>query len=259
MSITSRSSRLRGVLAAGLLSTAVLTGCGGDDAGDEPRADSGAKAAEASEKEEPEPETDLASGLLTAADFGPEAVVASVSPEELEQGADQATSLAEGAEVTPAECNAALEKTQPDFSDFEDVAAVSATEGTTVVVEMLIRGGPIEGSVDQLVDAAVRCPEVQVSSPQFGQATATAVFENLPAPALGDAAAVVRYTTTVALPDGTQQSLPMLLGAVEEGDRLVFLTSLVVDPTGSAAVPLDDAAFTALLELAYETQADALD
>jgi len=256
MSRRSRPFRLRGLLAAGLLSTAVLTGCGGDDVDDEPRADSDAKAAETSGKEE-EPEIDLTPGLLGVDDFGPAAVVTSVSREELEQGSDQATSLAEGAQVTPAECNAALEKTQPDFADFEDVAAVSATEESTVVVEMIIHGGPVEGSVDQLADAAVRCPQVQVSSPQFGQATA--VFESLPVPDLGDGSAAVLYTTTVALPDGTEGSLPMLLGAVEDGNRLIFLTSLAVDPTGAAAAPLDTAAFTALLEQAYEKQADALD
>ncbi len=256
MSMTSRF-RLRGLLAAGLLSTAVLTGCGGDDPDDGPPAESDAKAAEASAKQEPEPQVDLASGLLGADAFGPDAVLTSVSPEELEQGADQATAMAEGAQVTPAECNAALEKTQPDFADFEDVAAVSATEGTGVVVEMLIRGGPVEGTVDQLAGTAVRCPQIQVSSPQFGEATA--VFESLPVPDLGDGSAVVRYTTTLVLPDGTEASLPMLLGAVEDGERLVFLTSLAADPSGAAAVAPDVAAFTSLLEHAYETQADALD
>lgn len=254
MTTTTRPFRLRGLLAAGLLSTAVLTGCSGDDEGDEPRADSDAKASEASAKEEPEP--DLASGLLGADAFGPTAVVSSVSPEQLEEGAGLSSSMAENAQVTPPECNASIQGTQPDFDDFDDVAAVSAVEETTVVVEMLIRGGPVEGSVQQLADAAERCPEVQISSPEIGQATA--VFENLPVADLGDASAAVRYTTTVTLPDGTQVSVPVLLGAVEDGDRLVFLTSLPADPTGAEVPALDVAAFTALLEQAYETQADAL-
>ena len=253
MSTTARLSRL---LAAGLLSTAVLTGCGGDDADDQ-AAPTGDKAAQSAAKEEPE--ADLASGLLGADAFGPSAVVTAVSPEDLEQGADEATSLAEGAQVTPAECGVALGKTQPDLSDFEDVAAVSATEGTTVVVEMLIRGGPVEDEIDALTDTAERCPQVQISAPALGQASVTAVFENLPAPDLGDDAALVRYTTTVALPDGTQGSVPMLIGAVEDGDRLVFLTTLAADPTAAAAAPPDAAVFTSLLEQAYETQAAALD
>ena len=253
MSTTSRPFRLRGLLAAGLLSTAVLTGCGGDDAEEEPRADSDAKSAQASEKEEPE--ADLASGLLGADAFGPTAVVTALSPEQLEQGAALSGDLSD-VQVTPPECDAAVQGTQPDLDDFDDVAAVSAAEETTVVVEMLIRGGPVEGAVAQLAEAAQRCPQAQVSSPQTGDATVT--FEELPVPDLGDGAAALRFTTLVTLPDGTQTSVPALLGAVEDGDRLVVLTSLAVDPA-AGAVPLDAAAFTALLEQAYETQADALD
>ena len=251
---TARPFRLRGLLAAGLLSTAVLTGCGGDDGDDEPRADSGDKAAQSSAKEEPE--ADLASGLLGDEDFGPDAVVTALSPEQLEEGAALTGDL-DDVQVTPPECNAAVAGTQPDLDDFDDVAAVSAAEGTTVVVEMLIRGGPVEGTVDQLADAAVRCPQAQVSSPETGDATVT--FEQLPVPDLGDGSAALRFTTVVALPDGTQVTVPALLGAVEDGDRLVVLTSLAVDPTGAAAAPLDAAAFTTLLEQAYEKQADALD
>lgn len=254
MSLPSRAPRLRGLVAAGLLSTAVLAGCGGDDADAEPRADSDAKAAEASEKEEPE--ADLASGLLPADAFGPDALVASVSPEELEEGAGLAASLGD-VQVTPEACGAAVQGTQPDLADFDDIAAVSAQEGTEVVVEMLVRGGPTEGTVDQLAGAAERCPEAQISSPEIGQATV--LFEDLPVADLGDGAAAVRYTTVVALPDGSQLSVPALLGAVEDGDRLVVLTSLAVDPTGAEVPPLDADAFVALLEQAYETQAAALD
>lgn len=254
MSLRSRPSRLRGLVAAGLLSTLVLTGCGGDDDADaEPRATSSGKSAEASEKEEAEP--DLASGLLGADDFGPNAVVAAVSPEELAQGAGLAASF-EDVVVTPEACGATVEGTQPDLDDFDDLAAVSATEGTTAVVEMLVRGGPVEGTVEQLADAAERCPEAQISSPEIGQATVR--FEQLPVADLGDAAAAVRYTTVVALPDGQELAVPALLGAVQDGDRLIVLTSLAVDPTGAGVPPLDAAAFTVLLELAYDTQADAL-
>ncbi|SDF04381.1 hypothetical protein SAMN05660662_0846 [Blastococcus aurantiacus] len=251
---TSRPFRLRSLLAAGLLSTAVLTGCGGDDADDEPRAESDAKASEAAEKEEPE--ADLASGLLGADAFGPTAVVTALSPEQLEEGAALTGDL-DDVQVTPPECDAAVQGTQPDLDDFDDVAAVSAVEETTAVVEMLIRGGPVEGAVDQLAEAAQRCPQAQISSPETGDVTVT--FEELPVPDLGDGAAALRFTTVVSLPDGTQASVPALLGAVEDGDRLLVLTSLAVDPTGAAAVPLDAAEFTVLLEQAFETQAAALD
>ncbi|MBN1093244.1 hypothetical protein JKP75_12165 [Blastococcus sp. TML/M2B] len=257
MSITS-SPRLRGFLAAGLLSTAVLTGCGGDDAEADAGAGSGSssKAEEAIAKEDADPVVDLASGLLPAEAFGPDAVVASVSPEELQKGAGLAASF-DDVEIMPDACNSAVQGTQPDLEDFEDIAAVSATQGTSAVVEMLVRGGPTRGTVEALAGAAERCPEAQVTSPDIGSATVR--FQDLPVADLGDGAAALRYTTVVALPDGTELAVPALLGAVEDGDRLVVLTQLAVDPTGAATPELDDAAFTALLEQAYRAQSDALD
>jgi hypothetical protein len=246
--------RLRGLLAAGLLSAAALTGCGSEDGDAGPRADSTGKAAEASAKEKAE--VDLASGLLGADAFSPDAVVESVSPEDLQKGAGLAASFSD-VQVTPEACNGAVQGTQPDLDDFDDIAAVSATENTSVIVEMLVRGGPVEGTVTALAGAAERCPEAQISSPQIGQATVR--FEDLPVADLGDGAAALRYTTVVALPDGTEVSVPALLGAVEDGDRLIVLTSLAVDPTGAPVPPLDAEAFTALLQQAFEKQADALD
>jgi hypothetical protein len=251
----SRRPRVRAALAGGLAAALLLAGCGGDDGAPE-----SGDAAQSSEKADrtksgASAEADLASGLLTADAFGPDAAVVSVSPEQLEQGAGLAGSLGD-VEVTPAECDAAVEGTQPDIGDFDDIAAVSAQSGTTVTVEMLVRGGPTEGTVDQLADAVQRCPTAQISSPQIG--TATITFEGLDVADLGDGAAGLRYTTAVALPDGTQASVPALIGAVEDGDRLLVLMSLVVDTTGQGAAPLDPAAFAALLEEAYQVQADAL-
>ena len=83
---------------------------------------------------------------------------------------------------------------------------------------------------------------------------------------LGDGAAALRYTTSATTPDGTHVTVPVLVGAVQDGDRLVVLISLA-DPTGGAAAggtatptpaALDPVAFTDLLQEAYQVQADAL-
>lgn len=252
MSMISRpSGRLR-LLAAGVTCAAALTACGGDGEDDE-RSDPGSKEAAASSERAEEP--DLASGLLTDEDFGPDAVVAAVSPEQLQEGAGIAAQFSD-VQIAPESCAAAVEGTQPDLTDFDDIAAVSATVGSTVTVEMVTRGGPVEGAVDQLAGAVQRCPQAQVSSPEIG--TATVTFEEVPVADLGDGSAALRYTTVVALPDGTQASVPALIGAVQDGDRLVILTTLSVDPTGAGAA-LDAAVFASLFERAYETQADALD
>jgi hypothetical protein len=252
--------RSRGVLTAGLAtclaSAALLTACAGGGGSDDAAASSSPSESEAEET----PAPDLASGLLPADAFGPEASVVSITLEQLQQGAGAVAANAEGVEITPEACAAAVQGTQPSFDDFGDVAAESATIGSAVTVEVLVRGGPTKDAVDELADAAERCPEAQITSPQIGQATVT--FEALPVDDLGDGAALLRYTTTVSLPDGTQATVPALIGAVQDSDRLVVLMNLdagAATPGGTPAAPQDPAAFAGLLEQAYEVQADALD
>jgi hypothetical protein len=200
--------------------------------------------------------------LLPASAFGPEASVVAVTAEQLQQGAGLAAASVENLQVTPKDCAAAVAGTQPEFDEFDDVAAEAATLGSAVTVEVLVRGGPIEDAVDRLAAAPERCPTAQISSPEIGQAALT--FEALPVDDLGDGAALLRYTTTVSLPDGTQANIPALIGAVQDGDRLLIMTSLdagAAAPGGAAgapAAPPDPAAFAALLTEAYEVQADAL-
>ncbi|TFV62681.1 UNVERIFIED_ORG: hypothetical protein E4P37_16585 [Bacillus sp. AZ43] len=233
----------------------VLGACGGGS-GDEEAAATSEPPSSATESE-----PDLASGLLPAEAFGADASVVAVTAEQLQQGAGLAAAGAEGLQISPEECAAAVEGAQPTFDDFDDVAAQSATTGSGTTVEVLVRGGPTEGTVDALGAAAERCPQAQVTSPEVGQATIT--FETLPVDDLGDGAAMLRYTTVVALPDGSQVSVPAVIGAVEDGDRLLVLmnletSSLGTGDPGAPATPLDPAAFADLLAQAYETQADAL-
>jgi hypothetical protein len=247
----STAHRVPGLVAAGLISTALLVGCGGSEEEDAP-----ATAASSSAEEAPgeAAESDLASGLLPAEAFGPDATVVAVPAEQLSQAGGLAAA-AEGAEIQPEECRAAVEGAQPDLDAFEDVAAQSASLGAATTVEMLVRGGPLEDAVSQLEQAAERCPQAQVTIPGVGQAALT--FENLPVDDLGDGAALLRYAVVVTGPDGSQTSIPTLIGAVEDGDRLLLLVTIVADPAQSGG-SADPAAFTTLLEQAYETQADAL-
>ncbi len=243
--------RAPAVLTAGLLASGLLAGCSGDgsseEAADTASASTSSSAAETSGSDEG---SDLASGLLPAEAFGADATVVAITPEQLAQGTGLAGSM-EGVQITPEACASAVQGTQPAVEDFEDVAAQSATRGTAVTAQVLMRGGPTDGAVDVLTNSVAACPQAQVTSPDIGQATIT--FEALPVPELGDASAAVRLTTTIAQPDGTQVSVPTLIGLVEDGDRLMTLVSL--DQGGAAP---DPAAFTALLQEGYEVQADAL-
>jgi hypothetical protein len=238
-------------------SVALVTACGGGE-GDEEAASSSSSPASSSAAEESEA-PDLASGLLPAEAFGPDAAVVAVTQEQLAQGAGLAASGAEGLQITPEECATAVEGTQPDFDDFDDIAAQSATIGSATTVEVLVRGGPTKDTVGQLEEAAARCPQAQITSPAIGSATIT--FEPLEVGELGDKAALLRYTTAVALPDGTQATVPALIGAVQDGDRVLILMNLETAGItgGAAAAPADPAAFADLLAQAYEAQAAALD
>ncbi len=237
-------------------STAVvlLAGCAGggnDEAADSTEASS--TASSSSSAAEPSG-SDLASGLLTAEAFPDDATVVAVTMEQLRAGAGMGA-LGEGATITPEECAPAVQGTQPDLDAFDDVSGVSATSSTGVTLEILLRGGPTAGALDLLAAAVERCPQAQITAPQIG--TATITFESIPVPDLGDGAVALRFTTVVTAPDGTQTTVPALVGGFEDGDRLGVLTSLSDPRTPNAPAP-DPAAFAALLQEAYEVQADAL-
>lgn len=156
-----------------------------------------------------------------------------------------------------------MEGAQPqfdDFDDFDDIAAQSATSGSATTVQVLVRGGPTKNTVGQLQAAADRCPQATMTAPQFGRATIT--FESIPVADLSEGAALLRYETAVALPDGTEATVPALIGAMQDGERLLILMHLETSAlgTGAPAVPpADPAAFADLLEQAHEAQTAALD
>jgi hypothetical protein len=149
-----------------------------------------------------------------------------------------------------------VQGTQPDLDAFDDVTGLSATSPTGVTVEILLRGGPTAGAVDLLAAAIEQCPQAQISSPQIG--TATVTFEQVPVSDLGDGAIALQFTTAVSMPDGTQTTVPALVGVFEDGDRLGLLTFLSLQQSTAAPAP-DPATFADLLEQAYQAQADALD
>jgi hypothetical protein len=195
--------------------------------------------------------SDLAKGLLPAEAFGQQATVVPLTRDQLQQGAGLAPS-ANDQTVSPPECATAVQGTQPDVTAFDDIAAQSATTGGAISIEVLLSGGPTSGSLDAMEQAVSRCPSVQISSPQIG--TAMITFRSVPVDDLGDGAAALQFTTTVTQPGGAKVTVPALVGVVRDGDRVVTLLTLAQNGT-----PPDPAAFTDLLQQAYEVQAQALD
>jgi hypothetical protein len=246
--LRSRFPRLVGGIACAVL----LTACGGgEEAAEEAAAPSSSASSPSSSAPAEAPAEDgaLAAGLLPAEAFGEEATVVPLSQEQLRQGAGLAADPAD-LDISPESCAAAVSGTQPQIDDYEDVAAQSATIGATTTVEVLLQGKATSGSVAQLADAATNCPEARISSPELGEATLT--FENLDVPALGDGVAAVRYTTTLTQ-GGQEVSVPALVGLVEDGDRVITLLTIATDGSDP-----DAAAFTSLLEQAFEVQAEEL-
>ncbi|GAA3160695.1 hypothetical protein GCM10010531_10320 [Blastococcus jejuensis] len=228
----------------------LLAGCGGGGGSETAAGSSAPATSTAAQTTAP----DLASGLLTAEAFDPAATVVAVSLEQLRAGAGLA-GMGDDLTVTPEECAPAVQGTQPYLDAFDDVVGLSATSPSGVTVEILLRGGPTSGAVELLASAVQVCPQAQVSSPGIG--TATVTFEEVPVPDLGDGAIGLRFTTVVAAADGTEVTVPALIGVFQDGDRLGILTSLADPRTPNAPAP-DAAAFAALLGEAYDVQADAL-
>jgi hypothetical protein len=245
-------------LVSGLCGIALLTACsGGDDATENAGASSSpssasasASSASASSSPAEESEADgLAAGLLPGDAFGEQARVVTLSREQLRQSAGLAADP-DSLDVSPESCAKVLSATQPPIDDYEDVAAQSATVGATTTVEVLLEGSETVDAVSTLAEAVEACPEAQISSPELGEATLT--FESLDAPAVGDAVAAVRYTTTLTQ-GGQEVSVPALIGLVQDGERVITLLTIATD--GSSP---DATEFTSLLEQAFEVQAEEL-
>ncbi len=237
----------RALLATGLVAGALLTGCSaGADV--QEAAATGAPAPSAEAAAATSTAGDLAAGLLPADAFGADARVLPVSGERLSHGGLGAIGSPADVQVTPESCTAALEALpvpQPPAAD--DVAAQIAVAGTTYTAELLAVAGPAAALVGEVPALIEQCPQVQVGSPEHGAATIDlATFD---VPELGDDAVGVTVTAVATEPGGAQVTVPALVGLVRDGDRVLALAT--GDRAGGEP---DRAAFTALLEQAYDAQ-----
>lgn len=251
--ITTRRARLSRtplVLATGLSTALVLAGCSSTEEGTaSPAPTSSSAASSSSSSEESDAPQDLAAGLLPADAFGDGVTILPLTEEDL-AGAAALAGAAGDVVVTPESCSTAVTETTLDVADLEDFAAQGAQNSAGVVVELISIGGTSEDPVGDLTAAVETCPEAAISSAVLGEGTIT--FARVDVPDLGDGAAAALYTTSLTGPDGSAVSVPAFVGLVVDGDRLVTLTSSPSDGT------VDEAAFTELLQQAYEHQADAL-
>jgi len=150
------------------------------------------------------------------------------------------------------------------------VAEAATTQSSghgMATIEAIATGDLVNGATDKLKATIKNCPKITVSSPKIGQATVT--FDKLDVSKIGDRAAAAKFTTTITPPGHSAVTVPALIGAVQDGDRLVLLINAAANAPGGAAnqssgaaqatpAPPDTAAFTALLQKAYTTEHHAL-
>jgi hypothetical protein len=246
-----RSRRLPGAVLASVAAAGLLAGCAGSGKGSDGQAAAASTSSAASSSSGSVTGSTLTKGLLPAGAFGAQATVIGLTLEQLKQTTSTLGASTAGVQVSPDSCAAAVQGTAPDYSKVDDLAAQAATGSGGATIEALMTGGPAKGAVEKLTGAAAACPQATVTSPQ---GTVTLTFQSVPVRKMGDDAAAVQLTTALTKPDGTSTTVPALIGAVEDHGRLLML----VTAAGNGAAP-DQAAFTALLEKAYATQAHALD
>jgi hypothetical protein len=258
--ITGLRRRQLGLLSAGLLGLATVAGCSSEVEGR--ASESTADASPAGSSADPssagattgslDDVEDLSAGLLPADAFGRGAQVTPITADQLGQGGAQLGGLGQAdLTITPDSCAPAVKGTQPGLDDLTGLGAQTVTRGSGATVEVLAAGPGATSGVDELASTLQTCPQASITAPEFG--TATVTFGALDVPDLGDGSAGLTMTLSLTGPDGQPVTVPVLLGMAADGDRLVSLTA--TDPTGAA----DPAGFAALLQQAYEHQADTLD
>lgn len=254
MGSSGRRRALR-LLTAGLLSVAALAGCGSEVQGQASASTSSSPAGSSSVSGSTgalADVADLSAGLLPAEAFGAGVQVTPITADQIQQGQNQLGGLGlRDVTTTPESCAPAVKSVQPGLEDLEGLGAQMVTVGSGATVEILAAGNGIADGVDQLGSTVASCPQATITAPQFG--TANVTFTALDVPDLGDGSAGLTMTLAITGPDGQAVTVPVLLGMARDGDRLVALTA--TGPTGAT----DPAAFAALLQQAYDHQADALD
>lgn len=192
----------------------------------------------------------LAAGLLPADAFDDDAVVLPLDAADV---ADDATAPAvdlDRATVEPEVCRAAIRAGKPAVDGVGGFAGQFASTGAPTVAQVLTAGGPGTAVAD-LAAAPASCPRADLTSDVVQAATTT--LEPLEVPALGDASAGLVSTTRILRDGAVDMTTTVLVAVVADGDRLLWLVGSDV-----GAVP-DRAAFTALLQQAFEHQAQQLD
>src|SRR3954454_13112157 len=215
-----------GWVTAGLLGAVTLAGCGSEVEGQPTASTSGSSSAAAgSASTSPgsgalDDVADLSAGLLPADAFGAGASATPITAHQLrQQFALGGLGGLQDVTITPEACAPAVKTMQPGLDRLTALGAQTVTVGSAGTAEILASGTGITDGVDQLASTVQTCPEATITAPQIG--TASATFAELAVPDLGDGSAGVTMTISLTGPGGQPVTVPLLLGMVQDGDRLV--------------------------------------
>jgi hypothetical protein len=249
-----RRRRSAAVLGGGLVVGAVLAGCAAPQTPTAPAAATGPAESSAT----PAPSSDLAAGLLSADDFGAGADV-TVLPFDgtyldhwgnwgHEHWGDWGDDDESG---TPSACETALDQAAAQFGDVQDAAGQVARADGTRTFEVLAVPTEKVNAVEQFGTVVKECGAATFSDEHGDGDVGNVSIEALAD--VPDGMAGVSVTFSGTYPDGSW-SASALIGIAQDGDRVLVLAQMSRDDT-----PLDPAAFTDLLQKAYEVQSKALD
>jgi hypothetical protein len=244
-------SRTALLITAGLAAAATaLSGCAAGASGQAAAGSSAASGPASATSAALDGVADLSAGLLPAEACGAGGV-APITRDQLQQQLGVVGGARGGVTVAPEGCAEAVQGTLPTLDGLGGLAAELAKTpgGTGMTVEVLAAGDAVAGSVARLSAGVAACPKATLTAPQ---GTATVTFQPVQAPQLGDGAAAVSFTTTVTGTSGQAYTVPAIVGMVQDGRRVVTLVTTYSNGAG------DPAPFLALLQQAYQHQADAL-
>lgn len=240
--------------------SALLAACAGQNGGTASGSSSATSSTAASSSSSGARQSSLSKGLLPASAF-PQATVVSMTLQQFKQATAGQFGQAAGLQVSPPQCATALQTTQPDVDQVKDLVAQSANQQGSVTVEAIMSGSSVSGAVDKLKTALSSCPKIDITAPQLG--TATVTFTPLDVSGVSDQAAAAQYTVTIAPPNHAPVTVPALIAAAQDHDRLVLLMTIAANDVNAQGGPPpatpDTNAFTTLFGKAYSTEKKALD
>jgi hypothetical protein len=247
-----RHGRSIAALGAGLVAGAVLTGCAADPTQTTPAAATGPVESSAA----PSASSELADGLLPAEAFGDDADV-DVLPFDGTPGfgywGHWGHEGHDDESVTPAACQTALDQAATSFEDVQDAAGqVAHTDGTRTFEVLAVPPEHVD-AVEQFQAVVDACGAVSITE-QDGDGDHGDVQVSVgPLPGVPEGMAGVSITFSGTYADGSWAA-NALLGVAQDGDRVLALAQMSWDDPAP-----DPASFTALLQRAYDVQAQALD